>query len=164
MKYIYSFLATLSPMAAYAQESAAAEGPGMSSLVIQLLIIFAIFYFLIIRPQQKKMKDHQDMASALSKGDKIITQGGIAGVVVSAKEGERFIEVEIASSVKVNVLRSTIAEKLSDDVKVKLVSSTDGKKEKATTAKAKKSPSKAASSKKSSTTKASKETKTKGKK
>lgn len=125
MRSIYTFLTiVLLPKLAFAQE-AAAEGPGVSSLIIQLLIIFAIFYFLIIRPQQKKLKNHQSMTAALGKGDKVITQGGIGGVVTEAKEGENFIEVEIASGVKVNVLRSTVSEKLGSDVKFKISGSSN---------------------------------------
>jgi preprotein translocase subunit YajC len=122
MKYLILFSISLLPQFAHAQD-VAAEGPGISSLVIQLLIIFAIFYFLIIRPQQKKLKDHQKMTSELSKGDKVITQGGVGAVVTSAKEGEKFIEVEIATGVKVNVLRSSVSDKLIGDAGFKLTSS-----------------------------------------
>ena len=95
-----------------AQEAGAPEGPGAMSLIVQLAIIFAIFYFLLIRPQQKKMKDHQAMTQGLKRGDKILTGGGVAGTVTKAKEGERMIEVEIAEGVKVSVLRSTVSEML----------------------------------------------------
>ena len=75
---------------------------------IPLILIFAIMYFLLIRPQQKKMKEHQAMVAALRRGDQVVTQGGIVGKVVKVKEdGE--IEVEIADGVKVRVIQSTIA-------------------------------------------------------
>ncbi|MDF1727107.1 MAG: preprotein translocase subunit YajC [Sulfitobacter sp.] len=75
---------------------------------IPLILIFAIMYFLLIRPQQKKVKDHQAMVQALRRGDQVVTQGGIIGKVVKVKEdGE--IEVEIADGVKVRIIQSTIA-------------------------------------------------------
>ena len=75
---------------------------------VPLILIFAIMYFLLIRPQQKKAKEHTNMVSNLRRGDNIITQGGIVGKVVKVKEdGE--IEVEIADGVKVRVIKSTVA-------------------------------------------------------
>ncbi|MEO1918939.1 MAG: preprotein translocase subunit YajC, partial [Paracoccaceae bacterium] len=70
---------------AYAQ---AAGGSLMSSLggFVPIILIFAIMYFLMIRPQQKKMKDHRNMVAALRKGDQIVTQGGIIGKVAKVKE------------------------------------------------------------------------------
>ncbi len=91
---------------AYAQ--AAGAGSAFTSFV-PLILIFAIMYFLLIRPQQKKMKDHRAMVEALRRGDTVLTQGGIIGKVVKVKEdGE--VEVEIAEGVKVRVLKSTIAQ------------------------------------------------------
>ena len=75
---------------------------------IPLILIFVIFYFFLIRPQQKKAKEHTNMVSNLRRGDNIITQGGIVGKVAKVKEdGE--IEVEIADGVKVRVIKSTVA-------------------------------------------------------
>ena len=75
---------------------------------IPLILIFAIMYFLLIRPQQKKAKEHANMVSNLRRGDNIITQGGVVGKVAKVKEdGE--IEVEIADGVKVRVIKSTVA-------------------------------------------------------
>ena len=79
---------------------------------VPLILIFGIMYFLLIRPQQKKLKDHQAMVSALRRGDQVITQGGIVGKVVKVKDdGE--IEVEIADGVKVRVIQSTVASVIS---------------------------------------------------
>ena len=79
---------------------------------LPLILIFAIMYFLLIRPQQKKMKEHQQMVAALRRGDQVITQGGLIGKVSKVKEdGE--IEVEIADGVKVRVVKSTVAQVLS---------------------------------------------------
>ncbi|WP_120501690.1 preprotein translocase subunit YajC [Roseovarius sp. EL26] len=79
---------------------------------IPLILIFAIMWFLLIRPQQKKMKEHQAMVAALRKGDKVVTQGGILGKVTKVKDDNE-IEVEIASGVQVSVVRSTITQVLS---------------------------------------------------
>ncbi|MGK7652364.1 preprotein translocase subunit YajC [Roseovarius sp. MMSF_3350] len=79
---------------------------------IPLILIFAIMWFLLIRPQQKKMKEHQAMVAALRKGDQIVTQGGMIGKVTRVKEGEE-IEVEIAEGVKVRIVRNTVAQVLS---------------------------------------------------
>lgn len=79
---------------------------------IPLILIFAIMWFLLIRPQQKKLKQHQAMVAALRKGDQIVTQGGVIGKVTRVKEGEE-VEVEIAEGVKVRVVRNTVAQVLS---------------------------------------------------
>ena len=96
---------------AYAQ---AAGGDIMSSLggFVPIILIFGIMYFLMIRPQQKKMKEHRAMVDTLRKGDQVVTQGGIIGKVTKVKEdGE--VEVEIATDVKVRVLKHTITEVMS---------------------------------------------------
>ncbi len=75
---------------------------------VPLILIFAIMYFLLIRPQQKKIKEHAAMVAALRRGDQVVTQGGVIGKVVKVKDdGE--VDVEIADGVKVRVVQSTIA-------------------------------------------------------
>ncbi|MFK7754896.1 MAG: preprotein translocase subunit YajC [Sedimentitalea sp.] len=81
---------------------------GAFAQFLPLILIFAIMYFLLIRPQQKKVKEHQAMVEALRRGDRVITQGGLIGKVVKVKEDNE-IEVELAENVKVNVVKSTIA-------------------------------------------------------
>lgn len=81
---------------------------GIESLV-PLILIFGIMYFLLIRPQQKKLKQHQAMVTALRRGDQIITQGGVMGKVTKVKDDSNEVEVEIAAGVNVRVVRSTIA-------------------------------------------------------
>ncbi|KQI69700.1 preprotein translocase subunit YajC [Loktanella sp. DSM 29012] len=81
---------------------------GIASIV-PLFLIFGIMYFLLIRPQQKKLKEHAAMVSALRRGDQVITQGGIVGKVTAVREAEKELEVEIAAGVKVRVIQSTIA-------------------------------------------------------
>ncbi|MQQ06866.1 preprotein translocase subunit YajC [Epibacterium sp. SM1979] len=86
------------------------EGNAIAQFV-PLILIFAIMYFLLIRPQQKKMKEHQQMVQALRRGDQVVTQGGVIGKVSKVKEdGE--LEVEIAEGVKIRVVQSTIAQVL----------------------------------------------------
>ena len=75
---------------------------------IPLILIFGIMYFLLIRPQQKKVKEHAAMVSALRRGDQIVTQGGLIGKVVKVKDDNE-VDVEIADGVKVRVVQSTIA-------------------------------------------------------
>lgn len=82
---------------------------GAIAQFLPLILIFAIMYFLLIRPQQKKLKDHQAMVNAVRRGDLVVTQGGIVGKVVKVREdGE--VEVEIADGVKVRVIKSTLAD------------------------------------------------------
>ena len=96
---------------AFAQGAGGAAGGLLNSMLVPMLMVFAIMYFLMIRPQQKKMKDHRGMVEALRKGDQIVTQGGIIGKVVKVKEdGE--VEVEIATDVKVRILKHTITQVL----------------------------------------------------
>lgn len=91
---------------AYAQT--AADGPSLISTMIPFVLIFAIMWLLLIRPQQKKMKEHRAMVEALRRGDQVVTSGGIIGKVAKVREdGE--VEVEIAPNVTVRVLRSTIS-------------------------------------------------------
>ena len=96
---------------AYAQ---AGGEPGTGDFLISLLpliLIFVVFYFLLIRPQQKRMKDHRDMLSALRRGDRIVTGGGIIGQVIKVADDE--CTVEIGEGMRVKVLRSTIQSVLS---------------------------------------------------
>jgi preprotein translocase subunit YajC len=76
---------------------------------IPLILIFAIMYFLLIRPQQKKVKEHQSMVAALRRGDEIVTQGGIIGKISKVKDDAE-VEVELAQGMKVRVVRATIAQ------------------------------------------------------
>jgi preprotein translocase subunit YajC len=92
--------------------TAYAQGAGLldQSALIQflpLVLIFVVFYFLLIRPQQKKQKDQRAMLDALRRGDRVVTGGGILGTVSKVTSPEE-VEVDIASGVRVKVLRSTI--------------------------------------------------------
>lgn len=96
---------------AYAQAAGAGAGSAFASF-IPLILIFAIMYFLLIRPQQKKMKEHKAMVEALRRGDQVLTQGGIVGKVTKVQEDGQ-LEVEIAEGVKVKVMRHTIVQVMS---------------------------------------------------
>jgi preprotein translocase subunit YajC len=76
---------------------------------VPLILIFVIMYFLLIRPQQKKVKEHQAMIAALRRGDEIVTQGGLIGKITKVKDDAE-VEVELATGMKVRVVRPTIAQ------------------------------------------------------
>lgn len=96
---------------AYAQ-AAGASGAAAFGQFLPLILIFVIMYFFLIRPQQKKMKEHKAMVEALRRGDQVVTQGGIVGKVAKVHE-DGMLDVEIAEGVKVKVLRHTITQVLS---------------------------------------------------
>jgi preprotein translocase subunit YajC len=95
---------------AYAQDAAAGGGMAMLMQIAPLVLIFAVFYFLLIRPQQKKQKEHRALLGALKRGDRVLTAGGIIGQITKVKEGVDEVEVEIAPNVRVSVLRQTIGD------------------------------------------------------
>ena len=82
------------------------NGQGIAQF-IPLILIFVIFYFFLIRPQQKRVKEHKAMVASLKRGDEIITSGGILGTIDRVMEDDR-IEVVIGENVKVQIIRSTI--------------------------------------------------------
>lgn len=92
---------------AFAQAAAPAGGQDMLTSFLPLILIFVVFYFLLIRPQQKRMKQHKEMLGALRRGDRVVTSGGIIGVVNKIVSDTEVI-LEIADNVKVRVVRSTI--------------------------------------------------------
>ena len=94
---------------AYAQ-AAGGAGSAFASF-IPLILIFAIMYFLLIRPQQKRVKEHKKMVDALRRGDQVVTQGGLIGKVSKVKDDNE-IEVELAEGVRVRVIKSTVAQVL----------------------------------------------------
>jgi preprotein translocase subunit YajC len=97
---------------AYAQAAGAAPAGGMDSILLNfapILILVVIFWFLIFRPQQKRLKAQQAMLSAIKRGDTVVTTGGIVGKVTKAVDGED-LEVEIATGVKVKLVRGMVAD------------------------------------------------------
>lgn len=96
--------------AAYAQAAADAGAGGFGLVQLApLVLIFVVFYFLLIRPQQKKMKAHRDMVSALRRGDRVVTAGGIIGLVTKVLSDNE-LQVEIAEGVRVRVTRASVTE------------------------------------------------------
>jgi preprotein translocase subunit YajC len=96
-------------MTGFSYAQAAQDTFGMlNSLLIPTMLIIGIMYFLMIRPQQKRLKEHQAMVAAVRRGDTVVTSGGIIGKV--AKVDDQELQVEIAEGVKIKILRSTISE------------------------------------------------------
>ena len=85
---------------------------------IPLILIFVIFYFFLIRPQQKKVKEHKAMVESLKKGDKVVTSGGITGIISRVIDNDK-VEVEIADNVTVEVIRGTGIQSLMNTQEVK---------------------------------------------
>ncbi|WP_119289016.1 preprotein translocase subunit YajC [Azohydromonas sediminis] len=97
---------------AYAQAAPAATSGAESSLLslLPLVLMFVVLYFIMIRPQMKRQKEHKAMVEALAKGDEIVTAGGLAGRI--SKLGDSYIGVEIADGVEVQVQRNAVAQVL----------------------------------------------------
>jgi preprotein translocase subunit YajC len=91
---------------AHAQAASGGAQPNALLQMLPLLLIFVVFYFLLIRPQAKRAKEHKAMVSALGVGDEVVTAGGILGKVIET--GEQFMTVEIAQGVQVKVQRHTV--------------------------------------------------------
>lgn len=89
-----------------------AAGPGIMASILPLVVLFAIFYFLVIYPQQKQVKKHKEMVNNLKKGDKIITSGGIYGEV--AKVEEESFQIKVAGETTIKLAKEFIAKKLDE--------------------------------------------------
>ena len=105
--FISDALAQTAAPAAAAAGAAPATGDGVLMQFLPLFLIFGVFCFLLIRPQQKKFEQHKTMVEGIRRGDKVVTAGGILGTVVRADTGDEVV-VEIAENVKVRVLKNTI--------------------------------------------------------
>lgn len=98
---------------ALAQDAATATGAlGGLQAFLPLILIFVIFYFLLIRPQQKRMKEHKAMLAAIRRGDRIVTNGGLIGSVVKVVNDQE-LSVEVADGVRVRVMRDMVASVMS---------------------------------------------------
>ncbi|MBR0649462.1 preprotein translocase subunit YajC [Roseomonas terrae] len=89
-------------------QAAEAGAAGIAMQIMPLVLIFVVFYFLLIRPQQKKMKEHRSMLTQLKRNDRVVTAGGIVATITKVKEGTDEIEAEIAPNVRVSLVRGTI--------------------------------------------------------
>ena len=101
----------VTPAYAQAAGEAGIQGSFITSM-LPLVLIFVIFYFLLIRPQQKRAKEHKQMVANLRRGDQVVTSGGLLAKVTKVGDGDE-VEVEIAQGVKVKLIRSTITAVLS---------------------------------------------------
>ncbi|HJD61571.1 MAG TPA: preprotein translocase subunit YajC [Rickettsia endosymbiont of Columbicola hoogstraali] len=104
---------------------------GLTSL-IPMVLIFAVFYFLLLRPQEKRRKEREKLVSEVKKGEEVLTNSGIYGIVTKVSESEPNIEVEIAKDVRIKVLKSAIVDitSRSKDIAVKKEDSKNNKKDK----------------------------------
>ena len=103
---------------AYAQAAGAGGGQGLLVQLLPLILIFVVFYFLLIRPQQKRVKQHKDMVNSLKVGSLVVTSGGIVGKVVKLID-DIFITVNITNNVDVKIKRDTIVELLENSTQKK---------------------------------------------
>jgi preprotein translocase subunit YajC len=92
---------------AYAQSAAAGDPSGGLMGLLPLILMFIVLWFLMIRPQMKRAKEHKAMVSALAKGDEVMTQGGLAGRITEL--GDNFLRIEVADKVEVVVQRQAVA-------------------------------------------------------
>ncbi|MDZ7663403.1 preprotein translocase subunit YajC [Thiohalophilus sp.] len=91
---------------AMAQAAPAAQEPNIMSQLIFFVGIFVIFYFLLIRPQQKRAKEHRNLVSALSRGDEVVTNGGLAGKVTEV--GDEYVNLELADNIEVKLQKQSV--------------------------------------------------------
>lgn len=101
-------------IAAAAAGAPTPPAPSLLETLIPIPLIFVVFWFLILRPQQKRMKEHREMVQGAKRGDTVVTSGGIVGKVTKVKDDDDEVEVEIADGVRVRVVKSTLS-----DVRVK---------------------------------------------
>ncbi len=94
---------------AFAQSAGNSGGQGILIQMLPLILIFVVFYFLLIRPQQKRVKQHKDMVLSLKVGTTVVTSGGIVARIVKLQD-DNFITIEIASGVNVQLKRDTVVE------------------------------------------------------
>lgn len=93
---------------AYAQAAGGGDAGGIMTF-LPLILIFVVFYFLLIRPQQKKVKQHREMVAGVKRGDEVVTGGGLVGKVTKVDD-ESFCTVEIAPEIRVKVVKSTLTD------------------------------------------------------
>ncbi|WP_333677922.1 preprotein translocase subunit YajC [Dyella sp.] len=98
------------PMTFVLAQAAPGAANGGLSMLIMMIVLFGLMYFMMIRPQMKRQKEHRQMMSGLAKGDEVVTNGGIAGRVDDV--GETFITVEIAPNVKIKVQKGSVQQVL----------------------------------------------------
>lgn len=115
---------------AFASTAAAPAAGGLGSLfsMMPIFLILLVFYFMVIRPQNNRIRAHRTLIDGLKKGDEVITGGGIIGTVVKAQDKSEEITLKIASSVEISVLRTTVASLRHPEVKTKEITKEKKKK------------------------------------
>ena len=98
------------PLSPVLAQAASPQSGGGMSMIIMMVVLFGLMYFMMIRPQMKRQKEHRTLIAALAKGDEVVTNGGIAGRVEDV--GETFLTVEIAANVKVRVQKGAVQQVL----------------------------------------------------
>jgi preprotein translocase subunit YajC len=98
------------PISSVIAQAAAQPAGGGMSMIIMMVVLFGLMYFMMIRPQMKRQKEHRALIASLAKGDEVVTNGGIAGRVDEV--GETFVTVEIAANVKVKVQKGAVQQVL----------------------------------------------------
>jgi preprotein translocase subunit YajC len=100
-------------------QAGAAQGqPGLLGMLVPMLLIVAVMYFLMIRPQQKKQKAHQALINALKSGDRVVTMSGIHGTVAGVDERKNIIYLKIDDNVKIKIERHAVTSVVSDDAEI----------------------------------------------
>lgn len=112
MKRLMAVLSLLmfSPCLLAEAKAATAEGPGLMGNFLVMALIFAVVYFMVIRPQTKRVKEHQKLVSSITKDDEVVTSGGLIGKVV--KVTDQFVQVSLAEGIEVTVQKQAIAGQL----------------------------------------------------
>ena len=95
-------------------QSAAPQSPGLLSMLVPMVLMFIIMYVILIKPQQRKQKQHEEMIKKLKSGDKVVTNGGIHGTIAAVKD--HTVLVKIADNVKIEVNRASISEHRTGDI------------------------------------------------
>lgn len=117
MKFATAFADTAQTAATTAAATAPAAGqPSTLGMLLPFVLMFGVFYFLMIRPQQKKLKDHESLVSSLQKGEEVITNAGIFGKIHGI--ADKFITLEVDNNVRIKVLKNQIATVLRGEQKV----------------------------------------------
>ena len=107
--YALALAALLLPPATYAQTAPAGQPGGGLDMIIMLVAFGLIFYFLIYRPQAKRLKEHKNLMSALGKGDEVLTQGGLVGRIAKIADDKDFVAIALNDTTEVTVQKSAIA-------------------------------------------------------
>lgn len=95
---------------AFAQAAGAPQGPGLIESLLPLILIVVIFWFLILRPQNKRMKEHKEMVNNVRRGDTVVTAGGLVGKVAKVKEDDAEIDVDFGEGIRMRVVKSTLSD------------------------------------------------------